>query len=45
MKIFQAYNKKTCRWVKIKKYASGQTEIIAVKKKLPSKPFKGVKRK
>lgn len=43
VKVFQIFNKKTGRWVKMKNFASGKTQIMNVKQKLPSKKFKGVK--
>ncbi len=40
--IFQTYNKKTNRWIKFRKMASGKTVILGVKQREPNKPFKGV---
>ncbi|MDD4110162.1 MAG: hypothetical protein PHS54_01260 [Clostridia bacterium] len=40
--IFQVYNKKINAWVKMKKKANGKTQILNVKGREPTKPFKGV---
>lgn len=45
MEKFQTFNKRTGRWVKFKKYASGKTVILDTKQRLPKKPFKGIKKK
>lgn len=40
--IYQKYNKHTGAWVKIKKSASGKTQILNVKQQEPHKKFVGV---
>ena len=40
--IFQVKNKRIGAWVKMKKMASGKTQILNVKQREPMKPFKGV---
>ena len=42
--IYQAFNKKTDRWVKVKKTSGSRlTKILDVKQKNPTVPFKGIK--
>lgn len=43
--IFQAFNKRIGAWVKIKKMANGKTQILNVKQKEPTKPFKGISKR
>jgi hypothetical protein len=45
MKVLQAYNKRIKAWVKYRKYVSGKTQIVSVKKSLPNKSYKNIKRK
>lgn len=43
--IFQVFNKKIGAWVKIKKMASGKTQILNVKQREPRTPFMNVRKK
>lgn len=45
VQIFQSYNKRIKAWVKIKKYQSGATRILAIKKNMPKVAFAGIKKK
>lgn len=43
MRTYQVFNPKTMSWVKVSRLKDGTTRIKDVKKRSPTKPFKGVK--